>query len=340
MEVKFVDKWNVYLEKFESSKSDIYLCEEYVKLYETSEQVAKCVVCEEEDRVILMPFLMSKIENYYDFETAYGYGGPVSNCDIEEWNFEALEKISEFLKDNNYLCGFIRFHTLLKNDIFCRKSMQVLFDRKTVSIDTSKSEEEIWQNQIISKNRNMIRKAEKNGLSYKVEYDFASMDEFISLYRSTMDRLRADEFYFFDEKYFRYFKEKFAGKAFLGTVRKDNELICAALFMFSEKYGHYHLEGSNHEYSSMGANNYLLWMTALEFNRLGVQNFHLGGGYDSTEYNSLFKFKKAFSSNLNDFMIGKWIFNPDKYTEIKEKWMRENPEKVEKLGKLLLCYRY
>lgn len=340
MKVLLTKNWNSYLEKFDAEHKDLYYYEEYVKLYEVEESEAVCAVCEDENRIMIMPFIRKEIDGYFDFETAYGYGGPIANVDDREWFVKALEEMKQYLASEKYVCGFVRFHPLLQNAELCKDSFSVFFDRMTVAIDTKQSEEEIWANQIISKNRNMIRKAEKNDLVYKAEYDFASLDEFIALYDATMKRLNAEEFYFFNAEYYRKFVDMFKDRAFLGTVRKDGQLICAALFMYSEKYGHYHLEGSDHAFSGLAANNLLLWKTALEFHKLGIEEFHLGGGYDSTPENSLFKFKKSFSSNLKEFHIGKMIFNEEKYKELKEKWEVENPEKKEKYGKLLLCYRY
>jgi len=340
MEVMIVDSWNKYLEFFEDSQKDIYYYEEYVKLYETHDSRVKCVVCKENNNILIMPFIRKEIEGYYDFETAYGYGGPIANINNQEWINSALERMKEYFCENNYVCGFIRFHSLLNNADYCGEEIQTIFDRETVAIKTDETEEEIWSSQIISKNRNMIRKAEKNELVYTAEYDFESLPEFVKLYNATMARLEAEDFYFFDENYYREFVEKFKGKAFLGTVKRDDELICGALFMHSNDYGHYHLEGSNHEYSKLAANNLLLWKTALEFSKLGIKEFHLGGGYNSSPDNSLLKFKKSFSNNMHKFYIGKWIFNKEKYEQLKTDWMKNNPEKVEKFGKLLLCYRY
>lgn len=340
MKTIITDKWNEYLNEFEECQKDVYFSEEYVKLYETTESKALCAVCIEDDKVLLLPFLRKEIEGYYDFETAYGYGGPIANTDDQSWIDIALENMQSCFEKENYICGFVRFHSLLDNAEKCRKYIDVLFDRTTVAINTIESEDEIWANQIISKNRNMIRKAEKNELVYEAEYGFESLPEFIKLYNSTMQRLEAEEFYFFDEKYYQSFVNNFKNKAFLGTVKKDGELICAALFMYSQDYGHYHLEGSNSEYSKLAANNLLLWKTALEFHKLGVKEFHLGGGYNGEPDNSLLKFKKAFSNNTKEFYIGKWIFNNTKYNEVKSEWAKKNPDKVEKFGKLLLCYRY
>lgn len=335
-----VDEWNEYLGYYYDSQKDIYYFEEYVKLYETESAKALCAVCQDGSKILLMPFLRKEIDGYYDFETAYGYGGPKANTDDQIWIDLALEEMRVLFVSEKYVCGFVRFHSLLNNAVKCREHIQIYFDRNTVAINTEESEGDIWSNQIISKNRNMIRKAENNGLVYAAEYGFESLPEFVTLYNSTMQRLDAEEFYFFDEEYYRLFAKEFRNKAFLGTVKKEGELICAALFMYSKDYGHYHLEGSNHEYSKLAANNLLLWKTALEFHRLGIKEFHLGGGYNGEPDNSLLKFKKSFSNNMKDFYIGKWIFNESKYKELKDEWAINNPNKVDKFGKLLLCYRY
>lgn len=340
MIAKITEKWNDYLSMFHPSQKDIYYYEEYVKLYETQDNKALCAICTEGDLILLMPFIRREINGFYDFETAYGYGGPITNTEDANWITIALNAMQYLFQEENYVCGFIRFHPMLDNAQFCNGHMTTLFDRNTVAMDTRKSESEIWSDQIISKNRNMIRKAEKNGLVYKAEYDFSSLDEFVELYNATMKRLKAEDFYFFDRKYYKTFVASFKNQAFLGTVRKDGQLICAALFMYSAEYGHYHLEGSNHAYSNFGANNYLLWKTALELKTLGIKEFHLGGGYDANPDNSLLKFKKAFNNHFKNFYIGKWMFNPVKYTELRDIWIANNPNKVEKFGNLLLCYRY
>lgn len=340
MRLEITNKWNNYLAYFDDASKDIYYSEEYVKLYESDDGKAFCAVCEDDGNILLMPFIRKPIDEYYDFETAYGYGGPISNTTDKNWIDVALGGFKDLFLREKYVCGFIRFHPLLNNVEMCKNHFPVLFDRNTVAINTEEDRESIWQKQITSKNRNMIRKAERNELVYSAEYDFASMNEFMMLYNATMERLNADDFYFFDKNYYQSFLERFKGHAFLGTIRKDDELICAALFMYSSSYGHYHLEGSNHVFSNMAANNLLLWKTAEEFHKLGVKEFHLGGGYNSCPNNSLLKFKKSFSNNMKDFYIGKWIFNEEKYAELKKEWSEKNPDKVEKYSRLLLCYRY
>lgn len=340
MDIKVISYWNKYLDLFLPEQKDIYYYEEYVKLYETEESKALCIVCEEEGHILLMPFLRKKIKEYFDFETAYGYGGPIVNTQDQSWITKVIVAMNTYFRENNYICGFVRFHPVLDNAIYCKEEIKVIYDRETVLMNVDESEDEIWNTQIISKNRNMIRKAEKNGLRYVAEYNFESLNEFIKLYEETMKRLNADSFYFFEKEYYLKYIERLNNQAFLGTIRKDEKLISSALFMYSENYGHYHLAGSNYEFSNLGANNYLLWNAALEMKKLGVKYFHLGGGYDCNPENSLLKFKKAFNKNTKCFAIGKFIFNKDVYDQVCMEWEYENPEKVLKYKNILLKYRY
>lgn len=340
MNIEIVEHWNEKLNKFTELQKDIYFFEDYVKLATGKNEIPLCIVCEDDEKIILLPFLRSSYKEYYDFETPYGYGGPISNTCDNEWNEKALKEISNYFASKNYLAGFIRFHPLLKNAELCRNAFMVIDDRKTIAIDTSVSEDEIWMNQISSKNRNMIRKAEKNGLTFERDNEFKYIEEFKKLYNSTMSRLDADDFYFFDDEYYKRFVEIFKSKGFLGCIKKEGEIISAALFMYENGLGHYHLAGSDRAYSSLGANNLLLWKVACEMHEEDVKEFHLGGGTNGDEENTLFKFKRSFSPNIKQFSIGKMIFNNQAYEAVCSEWEKQNPEKAEKYKRHLLRYRY
>lgn len=340
MNILISNKWDGYLEKFPVEKKDIYYTEDYTKLYENNEKTAQCIICEEDNNVLLMPFLKRTIDEFLDFETAYGYGGPIANTENQKWIDKALQGMCECLKSEKYLCGFIRFHPLLYNRVYCGNIIKAIPDRHTVAVNLCQSEDEIWKTQITSKNRNMIRKAEKLSLEYVVEDDFASIKDFITLYNKTMKRLSADRFYYFKDSYYREYICKMQGRGFLGTVRLDGQVISAALFMYSEQYGHYHLAGSDRMYASYGVNNFLLWNTIRELKKRKVKEFHLGGGTGASVDDSLLKFKKSFSRDEKDFYIGKCIFDQEAYDDICRKWEKRHPELIPIYGGRLLRYRY
>ena len=205
-------------------------------------------------------------------------------------------------------------------------------DRKTIAIDLTGGIEATWMNEIHTKNRNVIKKGEKNGLEFVVDNDFTYLKEFEQLYNSTMDRLEADGFYYFDPKYYDQLKDTIQNR-FLGIVIHEDKVVAGAIFFYQLPYGHYHLAGSDKVSLKLSPNNFLLWGAAREL-------IHLGGGTDGSEENSLYQYKCKFSKHEYQFILGKMIFNPSLYDEVCADWAAANPEKTETLKHILLKYKY
>lgn len=338
----FTDDWDGYLSKFHPKQKDIYFKKSYVSLYETSpDEKALAMVIEEGEKVMLFPILSRTFlfhgVVYKDFETAYGYGGPIFNTDDIDFIGRANKLMLEAFLEEKYVCGFVRFHPLLNNSSNFKVGT-VIDDRHTVAIDLTLSEEDIWMKEIHTKNRNVIKKGEKNGLKFFADYDHKYLDEFIRLYDQTMDKLNADDFYYFDKVYYQKFIKDIPN--FLGVVMLDDKVVSAALFMYDGCYAHYHLSGSDREFLNYLPNNYMLYHAALELKGKGAELFHLGGGTTSDENDSLLSFKRKFSKELFQFSIGKVIFNNKIYAELCTDWEERNPEKKEKYSRFLLKYKY
>lgn len=344
MEVEIRNHWNDLLEAFPPALKDIYFAEEYVKLYETEAENAECVVCRDGNKVMLFPFLSRPFEfqgkEYKDFETAYGYGGPVCNCEDDAFLVEALSAFKGYCSANGYVAGFVRFHPLMQNQAGFEAIGRLLAERKTVAIDLDQPMDEVWKNEIHSKNRNVIRKAEKAGCRFIVDDKYEHLGDFIRLYDATMDKLSADGFYYFDDAYYDNLV-KGIPNSFLGCVEDaEGTIISAAIFMYSGPYGHYHLSGSDKSQLALSPNNFMLWNAAAELQGRGVKRFHLGGGTNSDEENSLFLFKRRFSKDTCQFYIGKLVFNEEVYAAVCEYWERKNPEKAGHYKHHLLKYKY
>lgn len=337
MEVRIVKSWDFYLDRIPVEKKDIYFSEDYVKLIDGEK--ARCFVIEEGNNILLLPFIRNEINNNFDFETPYGYGGPISNSEDPIWIGNAISLMKRYFENNGYIAGFIRFHPLLRNQNFL-PNFDLLFDRNTVVVDISKDEESIWINQISSKNRNMIRRAKKNGLSFIADYEFKYLSEFESLYNRTMIRVEAESFYLFKDEYYQKLKKSLKS-SFLGVIiDADDNVVSSAIFFSGEKFAHYHLAGSIRDNKYVGANNLLLWNACKIFSKQGKNLFHLGGGTNSELSNPLFKFKTSFSKNVENFYIAKLVFNKPIYEKICNEWEINNPEKVKTYSNLLLKYRY
>lgn len=337
------EHWNQYLSSFAPEQKDVYYTEEYVRLYETEAERALCYVYNEDNKCFLMPFLsrafLHKGVTYYDFETAYGYGGPIYNTDDETFIQNAWAAFMEYANQNNYICGFVRFHPIMNNVKAFEDFGKLYFDRKTIAIDLSGGIDATWMNEIHTKNRNVIKKGEKNGLKFIVDDKYEHLPEFITLYNSTMDKLSAEDFYYFPDSYYENLRNNIPD-SLLGLVEHQGKIVAAAIFFYSLPYGHYHLAGSDRSALNLSPNNFLLWNAAKELTARGVQKFHLGGGTDGSEENSLYQYKRKFSKSEYQFSFGKLMLNQDVYDCVVDEWAAKNPEKAEKLKYILLKYKY
>lgn len=70
----------------------------------------------------------------------------------------ALRSLSQEFSNHGCVAGFVRFHPLLDNYRKFDSIGKVIFDRKTIAMDLSLDENDIWMNEIHTKNRNVIKK--------------------------------------------------------------------------------------------------------------------------------------------------------------------------------------
>lgn len=344
MSAELLIHWNHLLECLPENRQDVYFREEYLRLYETEKEKAVCFVYRESEKIFLLPFLKRNFsfqgKELHDFETAYGYGGPATNTGNENFLHSAWSSLSEYCRDHGYIAGFVRFHPLFQNHVGMEQIGTVINDRQTICMDLSGDTEDIWKREVHSKNRNMIRKAEKSGLRFLVDKEYSHLDKFKILYHETMNKLSADEFYFFSDSYYEQLRKTLLN-SFLGLVYHGESIIAAAIFFYHGKHGHYHLAGSDKSALAFSPNNLLLWSAACKLKELGVERFHLGGGTSTCDSDSLLLFKKRFSPNRCDFRIGKIVFQRELYEKVCKDWLLKTPhEKVEKLQNILLKYKY
>lgn len=248
---------------------------------------------------------------YFDFATPYGYGGWIIEGDETEELFNEYQK---WIEKNGIISEFVRFHPMLQNQLLCTIFYEVIQLGEVVHMDLT-SPEDIWNN-IISKNRNMIRKAIKNDVVIYNGRFPEIYEKFRTIYNGTMDKDEAEEYYYFKEPFYESVLNDLPQNAQVFWAEKDGQVIAASIMIGANGYLDYHLSGSLREFSSMAPTNLLLYQAALWGCANGYKTLYLGGGVGSGE-DSLFKFKRAFyKGDLNRFHIGKKIFNQKRYDEL------------------------
>lgn len=327
------ERWDYYISRLPIEKQDIYYSRDYCLLSQNESNEARMFVYEDENgNIALYPFMKTLInqsifkEPYYDIETAYGYGGPITSTLNEEFLLDFEKAFLTYCEKENIIAEFIRFHPLLHNQTIFKKRIEVIHNRVTVWLDLTKSLDEIWMNQISTQNRNTIRKCEKNGLSIEVSDKY---EVFVEIYEQTMQKVNADTFYFFGETYYQELKNN--ENMVLLCVKKDTEIIAAAVFMCYGEYCHYHLAGSKREYLKLAPNNLLLWEAIKFAKNKGCKKFHFGGGLTNSTEDNLFRFKSRFSKDYADFYIGKRVHNKAIYDVLIRQWEEQHNQKAVRL---------
>lgn len=329
-------RWNQYIERLPSKKQDIYFTEQYCRLCQQIEGgQAQLFVYEEGDNFLLYPYIRRMVPSagldkvYYDIQTPYGYGGPIVR--YEDTGFIKTSELAfmEYCKNGNVIAEFIRFHPFLENERIFRQDIEVLHNRYTVWLNLEQDLDEIWMHEFSATCRNRTRKCKKNGLVVEVSEDYA---EFMDIYGQTMSKVGAEDFYYFNEAYYKEISSD--SSSVLMRVRKDKETLAAAIFMVYKDYFHYHLGGSRREYLQFAPNNILMWNAIQYAKAHGCKKMHFGGGLTDSKEDTLFRFKSTFSSSCADFYIGKRVHNDSIYQELIRRWEEVHGRKA----KILLQY--
>ena len=297
---------------------DVYYMSSYVKAFQIHGDGEPQLLYYESNGLKAIYVYMKRktaIEGYFDSITPYGYGGVLFEGDTSLENLQSFwNAYVDKMKEEGIVDNFVRYHPMLSNAIPMNKISTVIDLGKTIALDLS-SPDIIWEN-ITSKNRNMIRKAKKNGVEIRHGKDMSLLMEFKIIYNATMDRDHAEEYYYFGDTFYESIHRDLHDNYELFYAFYYGKPIAMSIMLYANRQMHYHLSGLLDEYRYLAPSNLLLYEAALWGNEQGFKTFHLGGGVGNIQ-NSLYKFKAAFNRKSDyQFSIGKEIFDQRKYDEL------------------------
>lgn len=314
---------------------DIYLEKEYCEINTNIEGgIASFYEYNAPEGNITYNFIKRKIEqtfdtanDYYDITSPYGYGGPVIN-DYNDYNLlikNFYEDFSKYCKYNNIISEFVRFHPLLNNESDFASIYDVVFSRETVGTNL-KDFDDPFQEEFSKSCKKKIRKLLKEGLSYDVIERPDNFKKFTEFYYSTMDRNKADDFYYFNESYFDEFLKYYKNNIILVETNFEGKTIAMGFYFIYRDFIHIHLSGTLSEYLHRSPAYILRYGVTKWGKENGYKMIHHGGGRTSDSEDGLYKFKKQFGKNTSfDFYIGKKIWNQEVYLKLCE-FYGTNPE--------------
>lgn len=279
------------------------------------------------EKFVAWPYVLQAINGatgpatqFRDVTSVYGYSGPVIHNCTEDKTFlvNAWEAFLEVWRTQMVVSVFTRFHPILCNQAWLRWTNDSVLgntykEGKTVAVDLSKSEDEVWTD-YQRKLRQHIRRVEREQQFTTVhDPEWQHLDEFISMYYATLQRNHAAPFYFFSRNYFVSLKETLGqhGSLLLCTC---GDTLGAALLMI--EYGgiaSVHLAASHDRSSSVSPNKWLFHAAQILARSRGNKFLHVGGGRGSRDDDPLFRFKAQFSSTHLPFYTGRWVLDSEVY---------------------------
>lgn len=308
-----LDDWDAALDQWKWT--DVYARRAFVQASAPLDGGTPLLLLLEADSgAIALPVLVRPIEGELrDVVTPYGYGGPIPLGEQPPTADEFGRAYDAWAQSSSIVSSFFRLHPLIDNGGFVDSWMRVDDLAGTVAIDTSPGTDIIAG--LHGKHRNVVRKAERTGLTTTVTRGAAAIDGFVELYEQTMRRQQAADYYFFPPEYWETLRE-------LGDVLVrfdavlDGITYAQALCLTSAPWLHYHLGASSDEGRQAGASTYLLAQAALWAQEQQMTRLHLGGGVGGRE-DSLFAFKQRFApGQVLRCQIARHVHLPDQYLRL------------------------
>jgi len=329
------EDWHNCLQRCPMIMGDIYYQPEYVELHCLfADSKGVLFVYEDSGQIWFNAVVLSPVGNgFYDVETPYGYGGPISNVTNTVFLCAAREAYSAWLHEMSVIAELTRFHPLLNNGEAEDPDTERIFNRQTLSID-------LCQPPAFSgRALNSIKRARNGGVEVKMLPVIEHIGHFQKLYEDNMRAVKADEFYFFDDVYYQGLAKLVEHNGMLLVAMLDGEWLSASLFLRGTNWLHYHLAGANFEARIPGSQNLIIHTAAEMGHKAGLELLHLGGGRTTAVDDSLFFFKQAMATDQHKFYIGKRVVNQEQYDGLVDNWRNDNPALVEKYKNHLIPYR-
>lgn len=282
----------------------------------------------ENELIIGMPFIIRNISNtdYYDATSVYGYAGPISkNVPVDFDNKTFLKKLQTYFKTNNIISVFSRLHPYINDQKNILKNYGKLINQgKVVNINLN-LDLEIQNGMYQERLRTYINKSRRNCLIKNLE-SAKELQEFVGIYHENMSRVKATEYFYFNEKYFKNLlnSKSFKSEILLVKDIKSGETVAGSLFVTTNNIVQYHLSGTRLEFLHLTPAKLLIDEMRIIATKRGLQFFNLGGGLEGKFHDSLFRFKSSFSKDFRNFYLWNLIVNQNIYDELIEKQSTNN----------------
>ncbi|TXN35985.1 peptidoglycan bridge formation glycyltransferase FemA/FemB family protein [Flagellimonas hymeniacidonis] len=334
------EQWNSALEKHKVY--DFYHTYGYHQLSKKKEEKAVLLAYDNIGVTIHLPLLIRPVPgqtNVYDATSVYGYPGPL--CTGHSISSETITSFKasllDFFRENNIVSVFSRLNPFIPNqEIVLQDLGDIEILGSVVNIDLTKDVEE--QRTLFSKTTKRYINKVRKICTTRISKEKEDILKFIELYYENMDRVNADQSYYFDYDYFFNFihSPDFETDVIFAELKDTGKVISAAMMVKTNNIIQYHISGTLNDYLEITPIRLLIDTMRIRGTEQGYTFFNLGGGLGS-QNDSLLRFKSSFSKDFRDFKVWKLIVDQTKYNQL----TGPKAEKVNSLDNTFFpLYRY
>lgn len=350
LSVKIEEDYQTWLNIWEEwDGKEIYAHPDYLNLFDDYSE-ALCAVLRMGDLMVIYPFCLRNLSIDFfqeksntkcrDIISPYGYGGLylIGDGDFNPIMDEFYSKFEKWAISQNVISEFIRF------DLYSQSREkyigEISYNNDNIVVDLRKGKDQLWK-EYKSKVRRNVRKANKNDVCLKLDFDGEHVDDFLRIYYSTMERRQAKAKYFFKKEFFNQIHDKLKGHFVYFYATKDDQIISADLVLISDNKIYTFLSATDSDAYQYRPNDFVKHHI-IEWGANNKKNYYvLGGGYKLSD--SLFSYKKSFApEGIVPFYVGKKIYNSKLYyqlVEFKEKELLENLDVLDRESDFFPLYR-
>lgn len=278
----------------ENDGSDIYQTPEWAALeLEAAPGSARLLGLDLVGERVWVPLIIREWRGQPFAWSPYGYPSFIR---AQGFRFDAETLVNELslrLEQCGVVGAFVRLHPLVDTDIEeCTTDRgAVVTQGPTASIDLRDGIDAAWD-AMRARLRTDVRRLRRDG--YFATTGWNRIDDFTAAYRATMQRVNADSYYFFSERYWEKLRNFPSGRAKLVSIMgPGGEFAAGGIFTSFGRTAQYHL-GATHDDSLAAHPTKLMFWAATELAHQSDADFlHLGGGLGARR-DGLYQLKSGF----------------------------------------------
>lgn len=203
----------------------------------------------------------------------------------------------------------------------------VEFNRDLVWVDTSLSDQELWESHFSHACRKNLKRANREHVRVYEATGLGDVHECHRIYQGTMDRNQALSSYYFPKEYFTEIFETMRQNCRFVMAEYNDRLVAATLYLHDNSNVYSYLGGAEYEYQWVRPTNAIVYDTITWARSNGKRRLILGGGYQPDD--GIFRFKASFSQLRAAFYTFRQIHLVEHYDALCDHWRRSREPSVE-----------